>query len=51
MPKKEIKISLCDNCKSEDGIVNCDAETCTCDCHYEIDELLRDELNNRRRKQ
>lgn len=34
------KIGLCDKCKDENGIVCCDAITCTCDCHYEIDEAI-----------
>ena len=38
----DYKIGLCDNCKGKDGIVNCDPNTCVCDCHYEIDELLRE---------
>lgn len=35
-----MKLSLCDNCKGDNGIVNCDAIMCNCDCHYEIDEAI-----------
>lgn len=44
-----IKISLCDNCKDNKGVVNCPPETCECDCHYEIDMLLQEECERRKK--
>ncbi len=36
-------IEVCDNCSSF-GVVSCDATSCKCDCHYEIDELIKDRI-------
>lgn len=36
------KISLCNKCKDNKGVVSCDSYQCKCDCHYELDNLILD---------
>ena len=47
------KVGLCEKCKeyTDEGkaIVSCNPNTCDCDCHYEIDEMIKDSLERRKR--